>query len=37
MTTRCHSVSSRRSPEALSFQVEVVAMDMLQIAAPSGL
>ncbi|CFE04104.1 Uncharacterised protein [Bordetella pertussis] len=37
MTTRCHSVSSRRSPLALSFHCEVVAIDTLQMAAPSGL
>ncbi|MCY1462044.1 hypothetical protein D9M71_797720 [compost metagenome] len=37
MTTRCHSVSSRFSPLALSFQEEVVAIDILQMAAPSGL
>ena len=34
--TRCHSVSSRRSPELRSFHCEVVATEMLVMAEPSA-
>jgi len=36
-TTRCHSVASRISPLALSFQRSLVAIVTLVMAAPSGL
>src|SRR5437867_11019255 len=35
MTTRCHSVRSRRSPEALSRQLSEVAMDRFATREPS--